>query len=447
MTDTSRSTVFISYSHHDRVWLERLRAHLKPLERAGLVDAWDDSRIRPGMQWRDEIERAVRSARAAVLLVSPDFLASDFVQSDELAPLLEAAERDGVRILPLIVRPCRYAREPALARFQAVNDPEKPLSELRPAQRDRLLDQLSHAIEEALAAPAGRGPDAAGPVEAREWVGRLNRAFAGAVAIHRVVRQEPRIVIEGPLELTPELREAAARRRAEFPSQRMTNDLLTVLSKPPVWSDNPVVLTVRTLDFAEVGALRRLGEKPALLSGNALVFCEETRELLLHRRAEDSQTYPGALHTLGGGYIPPGMGHSDDQHSLVNTARREVLEESKVSLAWETPPPMLLSTELTTGFVQFVLLGVNVSRYDIERASPNREGTGLSRVPFDELHDSLAGGDSPDPAASHTGWVPSGKAHVLTWLALGAPGAKSRPRFGRHSPAELFDTLVGAAAS
>jgi hypothetical protein len=439
--DPSRTTVFISYSHKDRKWLERLQVHLGPLERAGLIDPWDDRRIKPGMQWREEIEKALRSARVAVLLVSADFMNSSYIQNNELPPLLEAAGRDGCRILTLIVEPCRYAREEALARFQAVNDPAKPLSSLRGPLREKILDNVSQQIEEAVATSfvsTRKAPQ----TEPRDWIARINRAFAGTVAIHRVVREEPRISIEGAATLSPEEREVAERFRAGFPARGFSNDPHAILSKSPVWSDNPVVFSVRTLDFGDVSALRHVGKQPAVLSGLALCFCEATQELLLHRRAEDSATYPGSLHILGGGYMPPGVKARDDQYSLVNTARREVLEEAQVVFAWEAMPPGALATELTTGFVQFVLLGVNLSRYDIERATPNREGSGLTRVAFDELFESLVRTDSDDPIASHVGWVPSGKAHVLAWLALGAPGSKSPLRFGPYSATELFEAVM-----
>ncbi len=83
----ARTNVFISYSHKDKKWLERLQAHLKPLERAGLVDRWDDTRIEAGDEWRKEIRQALDAARVVVLLVSADFMASDFIAKDELPPL------------------------------------------------------------------------------------------------------------------------------------------------------------------------------------------------------------------------------------------------------------------------------------------------------------------------------------------------------------------------
>src|SRR5271170_5638040 len=103
---TTRTKVFVSYSHADEVWLKRLQIHLKPLHRQGLVDLWDDTRIAPGQKWKFEIESAINSAAVAILLVSADFLASDFIDKDELPPLLAAAEDKGTMILPLIIGPC-----------------------------------------------------------------------------------------------------------------------------------------------------------------------------------------------------------------------------------------------------------------------------------------------------------------------------------------------------
>src|SRR5947208_1081832 len=99
------SHIFISYSHQDRRWLERLRVHLRPLEREGTAELWDDTRIASGSRWKDEIRQALAAAKVAVLLVSADFLASDFIATDELPPLLASAESAGVVILPVIISP------------------------------------------------------------------------------------------------------------------------------------------------------------------------------------------------------------------------------------------------------------------------------------------------------------------------------------------------------
>jgi hypothetical protein len=147
---TARNLVFVSYSHADVKWLERLRVHLKPLERQGALALWDDTRIKPGTRWRDEIRNALEHARVAVLLVTADFLASDFISTNELPPLLRAAEKRGTLILPVIIKPCRFEQTEGLSQFQAVNSPSKPLVAVRSARREEMFWTLSRLIEEAL---------------------------------------------------------------------------------------------------------------------------------------------------------------------------------------------------------------------------------------------------------------------------------------------------------
>lgn len=142
--------VFISYSHKDRVFFDRLLVHLKPLERKELLDVWADTKIQAGDQWRQEIENALNEAKVAVLLVSADFLASDFIVDNELPPLLEGAEKKGTRILPVILKPCRFAREPKLSRFQAINPPSDPLLAMEEHNRELIFDAVAQSIESEL---------------------------------------------------------------------------------------------------------------------------------------------------------------------------------------------------------------------------------------------------------------------------------------------------------
>jgi hypothetical protein len=79
--------------------------HLKPLERDYALDVWDDTQIQTGAKWLDEIEKAIQAAKVGLLIVSADFFASDFITNNELPPLVEAASKDGVVIMSLIVSP------------------------------------------------------------------------------------------------------------------------------------------------------------------------------------------------------------------------------------------------------------------------------------------------------------------------------------------------------
>lgn len=147
-----RPTVFVSYAREDAHWLDRLRAHLRPLERALAIDRWDDSRLAPGDDWHAEIQKRLALAKVAILLLSPDFFASDYVHASELPPLLDAA-RSRAQIVPLIVRPSRFMRSP-LSKFTAHGDPMRPLCDLSLGEQDRLLDSLVQHIESLLVPPA-----------------------------------------------------------------------------------------------------------------------------------------------------------------------------------------------------------------------------------------------------------------------------------------------------
>ncbi len=146
-TPRARKQLFISYSHKDEKWLKRLQVHLKPLERLGTVVRWDDTMIMPGTKWREEIQKAVASAKVVVLLISADFFASDFITTNELPPLLAAAEMEGAVILPIIVSPSWFEQTASLARFQAVNPPSKPLVNMNKGAQEKVFVKAIQAIE------------------------------------------------------------------------------------------------------------------------------------------------------------------------------------------------------------------------------------------------------------------------------------------------------------
>lgn len=141
-----KKRIFISYAHDDVKWLNILKTHLKSLQKyVGGFDYWDDQRILTGDRWKEEIEKELHSASAAILIVSPAFLASDFIENDELPPILEKAETQGTSIFPIIARKCIFPRSP-ISKFQSVNPPEKPLNACTEAEVDDYLYNLINDI-------------------------------------------------------------------------------------------------------------------------------------------------------------------------------------------------------------------------------------------------------------------------------------------------------------
>jgi len=162
-------SVFVSYCHADAAWLNRVKIHLRPLVRHGL-DLWDDSRIAPGQAWHEEILRALSRARVAIPLVSADFLASDFVVNNELPPLLHRAARGGLLIVPLIVGHCLFREHEELARYQSVNNPDRPLSDMSFGDAEATLVALGRSVAQYFRLLDARRPGggAAAPADSPE---------------------------------------------------------------------------------------------------------------------------------------------------------------------------------------------------------------------------------------------------------------------------------------
>jgi formylglycine-generating enzyme required for sulfatase activity len=171
-----RDQLFISYSHVDREWVERLQTMIRPLVRSHGLRLWDDSQIPPGAKWREEIETALAAAKVALLLVSSDFLASEFVTNSELPQLLTAAEEEGLRILWVPLRPSLVRRTPIDA-YQALGDPGRPLARMDFVEQEEALVEIALAIEKALAPRHDSPPGAAAKTQG-DSAGRPRQAAA-----------------------------------------------------------------------------------------------------------------------------------------------------------------------------------------------------------------------------------------------------------------------------
>jgi hypothetical protein len=141
-----RIRVFISYSHADERWKNRLVRHLRVFAAQGDLAAWDDSQIEAGSDWKAAIDAALAEADVAVLLVSADFLTSPFILDHEVARILERRKAEGVRVVPLLVAPCPWTAVDWLANLQVRPAGARPLSLGTRAQSERDLARLALEI-------------------------------------------------------------------------------------------------------------------------------------------------------------------------------------------------------------------------------------------------------------------------------------------------------------
>jgi len=141
-------SIFISYSHANQDMLEDLKTYLAALEQKGLISYWDDSKLNAGVPWERQIEEALASAKAGLLLVSQQFLASEFIMEKELPKLLQAAERDGKKIFWIHLAPSTvFETHQEITRFQSpMANPKVSLLEMEAAQRMKAWVEISREL-------------------------------------------------------------------------------------------------------------------------------------------------------------------------------------------------------------------------------------------------------------------------------------------------------------
>ncbi|MEM6456164.1 MAG: SUMF1/EgtB/PvdO family nonheme iron enzyme [Acidobacteriota bacterium] len=185
MTDDARAAddrprLFISYSHQDTAWKDRVLKHVRVAFRDGesepRVDLWDDQRIAVGDAWFAEIEQALARADAAILLVSVDFLDSDFIRRIEIPRLLKRRAQAGVRLIPLLLRECAWKQQPWLADLQMRPSKAKPLQ-----TADDVDSELARFAEEVARLVRG-GRKASSPSAVPRSYRRLSPALETAYA-------------------------------------------------------------------------------------------------------------------------------------------------------------------------------------------------------------------------------------------------------------------------
>jgi hypothetical protein len=141
--------LFISYSHLDREWLDKLRPFLAALEEQQMLRVWDDTKLRAGEQWLPEIEAALRDSRAVLFLVTTHFLASPFIQHTEMPRALDVAEKRGCALLWILVRDCPWRVVKVLKTFHALHM-APPLALIPDLERDSAWTRIAYGVAEAV---------------------------------------------------------------------------------------------------------------------------------------------------------------------------------------------------------------------------------------------------------------------------------------------------------
>ncbi len=136
-----RDKIFISYSHQDKKHKERLETHLKSYNCDDSIAYWSDTDISPGSSWDKAITDSINQTAIAILLLSADFMASDYIREKELPLLLKANKEDGILIICVYLNYCNPNDK--LTQFQYVNSPNKPVATIPKQNREQVWARLA----------------------------------------------------------------------------------------------------------------------------------------------------------------------------------------------------------------------------------------------------------------------------------------------------------------
>jgi len=138
--------IFISYAHADEQWKDRILMHLVPLSRNERIIVWHDESLKLGEQWEKKIDEQLSSADIAVMLISPAYLASNYISDKEMPKLLDRQRLEQIVILPVILVPCLWQMVNWLSKIQVLPRGGKPVSDYN--KPDEAIAQIASSIIE-----------------------------------------------------------------------------------------------------------------------------------------------------------------------------------------------------------------------------------------------------------------------------------------------------------
>lgn len=151
--------IFVSYSHRNEATLERLKAHLSPLRRDGRIETWYDREIRAGGNIDDAISTQLRTCNLFILLISADFLNSDYCMDTEMTHAMERHEEGTARVIPIIVEDCYWKSSP-FRKLKALPKDGKPISNWTNENTAflNIVEEIANILDESNRTPTASRP-------------------------------------------------------------------------------------------------------------------------------------------------------------------------------------------------------------------------------------------------------------------------------------------------
>jgi hypothetical protein len=135
--------VFFSYSHKDERMREKLEKHLSTLRRENVIAEWHDRKIMPGAEWKGQIDGHIETSHIILILISAEFLNSDYCYDVELKRAIARHDAGDARVVPIILRPCDWLKAP-FGKLQALPRDGKPVSDW--ATQDHAFNEIARGI-------------------------------------------------------------------------------------------------------------------------------------------------------------------------------------------------------------------------------------------------------------------------------------------------------------
>jgi tetratricopeptide (TPR) repeat protein len=144
---TGQIEVFYSYAHEDEPFRQELEKHLSLLKRQGVIAGWHDRHITAGAEWKGQIDQHLESAQIILLLISPDFMASDYCYDVEMTRALERHEQREARVIPVLLRYADWESAP-FGKLQYLPRNRKPVKSW--ADQDEAFREIAKEIREVI---------------------------------------------------------------------------------------------------------------------------------------------------------------------------------------------------------------------------------------------------------------------------------------------------------